>query len=172
MSTASFFDEWLKINSNKIVTLNMYDEYYTDVYYYDKDKKHIKSLDVYHAYGESRVGYGHKIMWYKSGKLKNVYNYKDGVEDGVQEAWYDDTQGELNGKLKYIHNYKDGKQDGIQEMWYQDGHINYIHNYKDGKPHGEQQGWDHNIQKDMSRQMSYHSVYDMGKHVRALLHLE
>jgi len=153
MTNPSFFDEWLKINSNVIIILNMYDEYHTDVHYYDTNKKHIKSCDIYHTYGGTKIGYRHEITWYSSdnnqnnsgkrGSLKSIHNYEDNVKHGIQEAWYanDNNQDSTSGKLKYRYNYKHGESDGVQEMWYPNGQINSIFNYKDGQQDGVQEMW-------------------------------
>jgi len=53
--------------------------------------------------------------------------FKDGKEDGLHKAWYE------NGQLEYEGNYKDGKRDGSFRSWNENGQLEEEWNYKDGK---------------------------------------
>jgi len=164
MDRDTFFNEWLKINSNINIVLNGNAIYYTNTIYYDKDKKYIKELNTYHTINGKKVGYEHKEEWhdtqgemteqryysknyengeenglqeewYQNGQRYDIGNYENGEKNGLQEAWYE------NGQPRFILNYKDGRYDGIQQVWYDNGHRYYITNYKNGKKDGLREEW-------------------------------
>ena len=135
-----FFNDWLAINANKQVVLDDNRVYHADLTYHDADKKQRKVVDIYHTVNGHNVGYSFRVDWYdnpsiQGGQIEYRRNYKDGKEDGLQEAWYE------SGQDKYRWNYKDGKEDGLQEGWYESGQVKYQDNSKDGKEDGLQKGW-------------------------------
>jgi antitoxin component YwqK of YwqJK toxin-antitoxin module len=120
---------------------------------------------------------GVAFICYDNGKVKKLYNYKDGKEDGVQRGWYENGQlayernykdGETvgvfrwwhkNGQLEFEWTYKDGKEDGVQRRWYENGQLAYEWNKKDGKDDGVFRNWYENGQLD------YEEYYINGKEV-------
>jgi len=153
-----FFNDWLELNANKQVVLNDNEIYYTNLTYYDANKKQRKEVDIYHTVNGKKVGYSFKVGWYanpsiQGGQAQYRHNYKDGNQDGLWEAWYAD------GQAQYRWNYKDGKQDGLREAWYADGQREYRWNYKDGKWDGLWEHWYDNPK----RQAMYRENYKDGK---------
>ena len=170
MDRESFFNEWLGINANKDAVLcqQSTEIYHTDVKYYPS--KQVKELKVYHTISGEKIGFLHERGWYEASmpsdasvcadtehkeQLKHQCNYKDGKEDGLQEAWY------ANGQLQYRVNYKDGEADGLQEAWYSNpspkgGQLWYRRNFKDGMLDGLWEGWHEDGRP------KYQRVYDMG----------
>ncbi|MBI4777510.1 hypothetical protein HY792_01085 [Candidatus Desantisbacteria bacterium] len=65
--------------------------------------------------------------YYKSGKLQEEWNFKDGKLEGIKK-WYDE-----NGNLWLKWNYKDGKLEGICKGYYKNGNLRAESNYKDDK---------------------------------------
>jgi len=153
-----FFNDWLELNANKQVVLNDNEIYYTNLTYYDANKKQRKELDIYHTVSGEKVGYYFKVGWYanpsiQGGQVEYRQNYKDGKWDGLQEAWYADGQDQHRG------NYKNGQKDGLWKGWYADGQAMYRDNYKDGKQDGLQERWYDNPK----RQAMYRDNYKDGK---------
>lgn len=81
----------------------------------------------YYEINQTKVFTGKTIQKYLNGKLKEEFNYKDGVPDGIQKKWYE------NGQLKEESNYKDGKIDGFMKSYYENGQLKYEGNYKDNQ---------------------------------------
>ena len=71
------------------------------------------------------------------GKVELLYNYKDGMPDGLVREWYE------NGQVSYEINWKEGKEDGLSRGWYENGHLRYELNFKDGEPISKKE-WDEN----------------------------
>ena len=79
----------------------------------------------------------------KHGKVKSLYNYKDGELDGLHRGW------RYDGQLWYEYNYKDGEYDGLWREWYENGQLKVEANYKDGKDDGLWREWYENGQLEM-----------------------
>ena len=92
--------------------------------------------------------------YYKSGKSKAEWNYKNGTLDGICKVYFVNGNlmvkssykaGKRNGitksyyhglRLKYRYEYKDGKLDGIVKKYYKNGKLAYEWRYKDGMREG------------------------------------
>jgi len=68
--------------------------------------------------------------YYKSGKLKEESNYKNGKLDCISKWYYE------NRLLKGERNYKQGKLDGVTKWYYESGALGAEFNYKNGKLEG------------------------------------
>ena len=58
--------------------------------------------------------------FYQTGELKERYNLKDGVRDGIYTKWY------LNGQIGRQANYKIGIMNGELKTWYPNGKVKEI----------------------------------------------
>ena len=70
---------------------------------------------------------GKIVSYYKSGRLLESRNFKDGQLDGLCEWYY------KNGELKSSQNYKNGQGDGLYETYYENGKLKSSRNYKNGE---------------------------------------
>ena len=58
-----------------------------------------------------------KVNYYENGQKKEVRNYKNGREEGLQTDWYE------NGQKKMEGNFKDGMLDGLETEWDEEGKV-------------------------------------------------
>ena len=98
---------------------------------------------------------GESKSWYPNGVLKHIWNWKNGIQNGLYTNWYDNGQKKEegiyknrekdglwivwweNGQKREEGTYKDGKPaDGLITQWYENGHKKLEWNYKDGKKEG------------------------------------
>lgn len=68
--------------------------------------------------------------YYKSGKLRAEWNYKNGELEGTCNIYFE------NGELMFKNNYKSGKRDGVTKSYYRGLRLRYKYEYKDGKLEG------------------------------------
>ena len=67
------------------------------------------------------------VEYHENGQLTFKSNYKDGIEDGLQETYHD------NGQLMTSGNYKDGKEDGLSAVYDDNGQLLFKHCFKNGE---------------------------------------
>jgi len=80
--------------------------------------------------------HGNYRAWHPNGQLQAQVSYRDGVEHGPTESWYD--TGHILGKGQF----KNGKPHGTMTTWHQNGQKQSEKRYKDGAKHGLTQVWD------------------------------
>ena len=68
--------------------------------------------------------------FYKTGELKERYNLKNGIRDGIYTKWY------LNGQIGRQANYKAGIMDGELKTWYPNGVVKATYPIISGKIEG------------------------------------
>jgi Uncharacterized protein conserved in bacteria len=68
--------------------------------------------------------------FYQTGELKERYNLKDGVRDGIYTKWY------LNGQIGRQANYKIGIMNGELKTWYPNGIVKATYPIVSGKIEG------------------------------------
>lgn len=100
---------------------------------------------------------GETVEYYKNGKKRIAFNYKDGKEDGLNISWH------KNGKKKYESFLKNGdgkktywyesgekkaeidirnwKMNGKHIVWFKNGKKQYEEDYKDDLIHGIRKNW-------------------------------
>ena len=61
--------------------------------------------------------------FYKTGELKERYNLKNGIRDGIYTKWY------LNGQIGRQANYKTGVMDGSSKLGIQMGLLRQLIDY-------------------------------------------
>jgi len=88
-----FFETWLEINKNSKVVLDDSKVHRTRLTYY-KDSQQRKKLKIYHNVNGKKIGRSYEMTWYENGQLQSRRNYKDDMQDGLQEEWY------ANGQLR------------------------------------------------------------------------
>jgi antitoxin component YwqK of YwqJK toxin-antitoxin module len=71
-------------------------------------------------------GNGTKTAYFPNGKLKEKYNYKDGLRDGPCEDW------SINGYILLKGNFKQERKDGEWNYYYYTGDLEKTSNYKNG----------------------------------------
>ena len=76
------------------------------------------------------------------GPLRYVWTYKQKVQHGRQQAWYE------NALQQYDWNYSQGEMHGRRRGWYEDGWPEYDNGHDRGRPHGRQQSWRKNCQPE------------------------
>ncbi len=74
--------------------------------------------------------------FYKTGELKERYNLKNGIRDGVYTKWY------LNGQIGRQANYKAGVMDGELKTWYPNGVVKATYPIISGKIEGTAKYYD------------------------------
>ena len=74
--------------------------------------------------------------FYQTGELKERYNLKDGVRDGVYTKWY------LNGQIGRQANYKIGIMNGELKTWYPNGIVKATYPIVSGKIEGTAKYYD------------------------------
>lgn len=84
-----------------------------EVHYYNEDGKQYGPYEMY--YGERR----NFQLWRRG-------NYKNGVQDGLLEEFYE------KGQLRHRGNYKNGREDGLWESYYENGQLREKTVYKNG----------------------------------------
>ena len=74
--------------------------------------------------------------FYQTGELKERYNLKDGVRDGIYTKWY------LNGQIGRQANYKIGIMNGELKTWYPNGIVKATYPIVSGKIEGTAKYYD------------------------------
>ena len=74
--------------------------------------------------------------FYQTGELKERYNLKDGVRDGIYTKWY------LNGQIGRQANYKIGIMNGELKAWYPNGIVKATYPIVSGKIEGTAKHYD------------------------------
>ena len=74
--------------------------------------------------------------FYQTGELKERYNLKDGVRDGIYTKWY------LNGQIGKQANYKIGIMNGELKTWYPNGIVKATYPIVSGKIEGTAKYYD------------------------------
>jgi len=77
--------------------------------------------------GESEPYSGWTKRMYDSGQVRFLFQFKDGVKDGLQTQW------RKNGQKDIEETYKGGKVDGLHTTWHANGQKRLERTYKDGK---------------------------------------
>lgn len=72
---------------------------------------------------------------YENGQVKVLWQYKNGIVDGLHVTWYE------NGQKDRESNYKEGKKNGLRTMWYENGQKKQEANWKAGNKHGSDTEW-------------------------------
>jgi len=129
---STFFNEWIRLNQNKQITVNGDEMYYTWITTISKSLVEIDSDHVTREVDGLYTKYGLKDVWYTDinnqiKQLESQYRYKstrDGYtlgtkryfthRDGLQQGCY------KNRQLKYQEHYARGKKHGLQRAWYVD----------------------------------------------------
>ena len=76
--------------------------------------------------------------WYKNGKLKALFYYKDGNLEGVRKKWHE------NGKIAEEEHYNEGKLNGVRKTWFENGRLKAEEYYELDKPIGVWKKWNEN----------------------------
>ena len=76
--------------------------------------------------------------WYKNGKLKSLFYYKDGHLEGDRKKWFED------GKIAEEEHYNDGKLDGVRKTWFENGRLKAEEYYELDMPIGVWKKWNEN----------------------------
>jgi uncharacterized protein len=71
-------------------------------------------------------GNGTKTLYFPNGKLKEKYNYKEGLRDGPCEDW------SINGYILLKGSFKQERKDGEWNYYYYTGDLEKTSNYKNG----------------------------------------
>ena len=74
--------------------------------------------------------------FYQTGELKERYNLKGGVRDGIYTKWY------LNGQIGRQANYKIGIMNGELKTWYPNGIVKATYPIASGKIEGTAKYYD------------------------------
>ena len=74
--------------------------------------------------------------FYQTGELKERYNLKGGVRDGIYTKWY------LNGQIGRQANYKIGIMNGELKTWYPNGIVKATYPIVSGKIEGTAKYYD------------------------------
>ena len=81
---------------------------------------------------------GISVNYYNNTQLMYRKNFKDGVQNGLDEEYSE------NGALIHRYNFKDGVLDGPQETYFENGQLEVKAIYKDGLPDGPMEGYSEN----------------------------
>jgi hypothetical protein len=79
------------------------------------------------AGSSTEIKHGVQKMYYVTGDVYRIGNWKDGKEDGVQTWYFQD------GKVLHVYTMKNGISDGPEKEYYITGKIKFEAVYKDGK---------------------------------------
>jgi hypothetical protein len=85
-------------------------------------------------------------IYYDSGMIKSITEYKDSIPHGGYTEYYE------SGQVKIESYYIKGKIDGEEHAYYPDGTKKYIKHYKEGREYGYQQLFN----QDGEREKSYY----------------
>jgi antitoxin component YwqK of YwqJK toxin-antitoxin module len=72
---------------------------------------------------------------YADGTLKNRISYREGLKDGLYQAWWP------GGGSRLLLHYKRGRKGGLQEAWWENGNRRYIFTTFPGGPEGKKEEW-------------------------------
>ena len=72
-----------------------------------------------------------KKIYYKSGSLKEVRIFKDGLKHGKWIYYY------KNGNIHYYKSYKNGKLEGERKSFYEDGKISFTGSFENNEKKGK-----------------------------------
>ena len=86
-------------------------------------------------YKDGKRGDGPSKGCHENGKMKQVWNWKNGYKDGEQKYWFE------NGQVFYVGIYEDGRKEGKWTWWYEDGTKEMEKSFKKGKPDGVWRWW-------------------------------
>ncbi len=117
------------------------------------------SITERHADGslKSRISYREGLKdglyqaWWPAGGSRLALHYKQGRKNGLQEAWWE------NGNRRYTLTTFPGGPEGKKEEWFENGQQYRLMNYKGGREDGLQLGWF----RDGERHFNY--VYRNGR---------
>ena len=112
---------------NGLYTEKFYDEPITGkIYDYLDENQSFKKVYLGNLDNGKREG---KWVFYfhSSGNKRYEYNYKEGLEDGIQTEWY------KNGQKRVEWSWKDGESTESGNSWYENGDIRAKGNIKKGK---------------------------------------
>jgi antitoxin component YwqK of YwqJK toxin-antitoxin module len=76
---------------------------------------------------EGNIPDGQVVEKYEDGKIKNIFNYKNGKLEGKATGYY------KNGKIKIESCYENNNPVGLSKTYYEDGHLKSESEVKDGK---------------------------------------
>ena len=110
------------------------------------------SDQIYHLNGKTN---GELKIWFENGQIREISNWKKGIQEGMYEVYYENGQleekvnwinGKRNGKLERWYKngqkeqeifFKNGQEDGDVLQWHQNGKTKAILKYISGKPDGK-----------------------------------
>ena len=137
ISKQLFFDAWLEINKNTIVTLNGNEQFHTDFKYYPNSGT--KTCDIYHTVNGKKVGHGWFRAWYSNGSSTEGKLF-NGIRQGLWMTWYD------NDRLASEDEYDNDHNNGLSKAWYKNGKLSYEGKYVNDKKQGLWKFWFENGQ--------------------------
>jgi len=123
-------------------------------------KKRKKILDFVENYKDGSL-HG-ESLFYEYNHVSSRENYQNGVQDGLQTFYYDNSELKLEeysyingvieqerewnevGTLIFESNYKNGYLSGITSAWYDNGQLRYERNFNGGRVAGSLQRWYNN----------------------------
>ncbi|MCD1294383.1 hypothetical protein CUJ83_05140 [Methanocella sp. CWC-04] len=111
-------DDWLK--------------YYVEYYSNGQKKREYTYYEKYYegSYLPSQKIHGTYKLWYESGAIQAMVEYRDGEETGPSLRWFS------NGQLQEETYYEDGIENGLRTEYYDTGQVRYTGMFVDGKPDG------------------------------------
>jgi uncharacterized protein len=71
-------------------------------------------------------GNGTKTLYFPNGRIKEIYNYKEGLRDGPCEDW------SINGYILLKGNFRQERKDGEWNFYYYTGELEKTSHYKNG----------------------------------------
>ena len=96
------------------------------------DNGNIKMEGSYKA--GSNIPHGTTKAFYKDGSLRGVTSYKDGIQHGLHQEYFELIDGV--SALEVEGQYKDGGKDGIWKVYYVSGKLQEEQVWKGGKKNG------------------------------------
>ena len=76
-----------------------------------------------------------EVAWWDNGILMIESHYIDGELEGEFRSWH------RNGEQDSVFNYKNGVRQGMQRMWHDNGQLAEEVSYLDGKPFSARRKW-------------------------------
>lgn len=150
----TFYEQWLEINKNNLITLDGKSEYIINVKYYGNGQ--IKQAYNYIIRKENRcyneykdnirintielcgkmIRHGLGKDYYDNGQIEQEVYCENDMQQGLTRGWYDD------GSLHFEGNFKDNQRYGPWKSWHKNGQLKWQSNHiNDDKLEGSYKEW-------------------------------